>query len=202
MEDALLAVIDSLRAQAFAVVDKLVPEAVLQGLCDDIRLGETNRFRPAGIGRGERFAVSPGVRSDRLWWMDPLALTPAQAALLKRLEDVRIALNRAFFLGLRRFEGHLTVYPPGAHYQKHVDQFANHAHRLVSCVLYLNRTWQPPWGGQLRLYAPTAPAHVVLDVEPTWGRLVLFFSDAVPHEVLTTHAPRLSATGWFRDDDA
>ncbi|MDX2023350.1 MAG: 2OG-Fe(II) oxygenase [Deltaproteobacteria bacterium] len=201
MEDALTAVIDSLRTRAFAVVDQLVPEGVLQGLCEDIRHAAAAHFRPAGVGRGGQFTVAPDVRSDQLLWMDPQALTEAQAGLLARLDELRVALNRAFFISLRRFEGHLTVYSPGAHYQKHVDQFTNHSHRLISCVIYLNPTWDPSWGGQLRLFDPASPSRVLLDVEPTWGRTVLFWSDAVPHEVLTTHAPRWSATGWFRDDD-
>lgn len=201
MKDPLPEAIESMRSHAFVVVEGLVAEPVLRGLCDDIQNETEARFRPAGVGRGQQFVVAPTVRADRVLWMDPDALTAAQTALFLRLGEVQQALNRAFFLGLRHFEGHLTVYPRGAHYERHVDQFANQGHRLVSWVLYLNRTWDPLWGGQLRLY-PTADRNdAFVDVEPTWGRVVLFWSDAVPHEVLRTHAPRLSATGWFRDDD-
>lgn len=201
--DPVDALIESLRERQVAVMDNWVPEPILAGLRADI-LGQQKRrtFRPAGVGHGEEFTVDPLVRSDRLLWMDPQAGSWAQDMLFAAMDRLRIRLNRAFFLGLRHFEGHLTIYPPGASYQRHVDQFRGHAHRLVSCVLYLNRHWSPGRGGELRMFGATPDDPAVTDVAPLWGRMVVFFSDAIPHEVLVTHQHRLSATGWFRDDDA
>ena len=195
--------IDSLRLHQVAIMDGWLPDTTLAGLRADI-LGQQKRrtFRAAGIGRGASFQVAPEVRSDRLHWMHPETHTAAQALLFAAMEQLRVRLNRAFFLGLRHFEGHLTIYPPGASYQRHVDQFANHPHRLVSCVLYLNRYWSPGRGGELRLFDQRPSVTTLQDIAPLWGRLVVFFSDAIPHEVLVTHQHRLSATGWFRDDDA
>jgi SM-20-related protein len=195
--------IESLRENSVGIMDGWVPDTTLAGLRADI-LGQqvSKTFRPAGIGRGAAFHVEPGVRSDRLRWMYPETQTVAQCLLFATMEQLRIRLNRAFFLGLRHFEGHLTIYPPGASYQRHIDQFANHPHRIVSCVLFLNRFWSPERGGELRLFDQLPSVTTVQDVAPIWGRLVVFFSDAIPHEVLVTHKHRLSATGWFRDDDA
>ena len=40
-----------------------------------------------------------------------------------------------------------------------------------------------------------------VDLYPEGGRLVLFFSDVVAHEVLPSHAARHALTIWFYDDD-
>lgn len=192
--------IEPLRVNQVGIIDGWLPETTLGGLRAEI-LGRQKIFAAAGIGRGSSFQVNPTVRSDRLCWMDPQSLTSPQAALFAALDTLRVALNRSLFLGLRRFEGHLTIYPPGASYQKHLDQHRNHRHRVVSFVLYLNRYWSPGRGGELRLFDHLAHEMPVQDVPPLWGRMVVFFSDSVPHQVLPTRQHRLSATGWFRDDD-
>ena len=158
-------------------------------------------MQPAGVGRGASRKLMPEVRSDLVWWLNPLQQSLAEAPLCQALDELRVQLNRRFFLGLKRFEGHFAVYPRGANYHKHIDQFRNSGHRRVSFVLYLNPDWEPHWGGALRLYEPESPDTVALEVHPRWGRLVVFFSDSVPHEVLATQKPRFSFTGWFRDDD-
>ncbi|MCG5053622.1 MAG: 2OG-Fe(II) oxygenase [Myxococcales bacterium] len=202
-DDPLGPLMTQLRQRQWGVLDGWLPDDALRALrADLLRLRLAARFRPAGVGRGASFRLAPEIRSDFVHWMDPAALSPPQQALWAAFEQLRVRLNRTFFLGLRRFEGHLTVYPQGAHYQKHVDQFADAVHRRVSCILYLNRVWSLADGGALRVYDPLATDTPVADLPPLWGRMVVFFSDTVPHEVLTTHRHRLSATGWFRDDDA
>jgi SM-20-related protein len=73
---------------------------------------------------------------------------------------------------------------------------------VVSIILYLNDSWKEADGGQLRLYLPQDDGtERVEDVLPIGGRLVVFLSAEVPHEVLPTHKPRLSITGWLRNTD-
>ena len=57
-------------------------------------------------------------------------------------------------------------------------------------LYYLNHTWAPGDGGELRIYGPAADENdnsdtpIVRDVEPVADRLVVFYSDTrVPHEV-------------------
>ena len=64
---------------------------------------------------------------------------------------------------------------------------------MLSVVLYLNEQWAEDDGGELRLF--TEPT---IDVPPTGGKLVLFLSDSLEHQVLPTRRERLSLTGWFR----
>jgi SM-20-related protein len=124
-------------------------------------------------------------------------LTPLAWQLLQReLEALRAALNAATLLGLHDFEGHYALYPAGASYARHVDNFRGGSDRLVSLVLYLNQDWTDTDGGELCLYPGEAPAPV--RVAPQAGTLMCFLSEGMPHEVRPAKRDRLSLTGWFR----
>jgi SM-20-related protein len=44
-------------------------------------------------------------------------------------------------------------------------------------------------------------AELVKDVLPIGGRLVVFLSGEIPHEVLPTQKERISITGWLKNID-
>jgi len=155
-------------------------------------------FRHAGVGRGESWELRPEVRSDKVLWLDQASCTPSQAAYLDQLDQLRQAINRRLFLGLFDFEGHHAVYPPGACYRKHVDQFRDMGARVVTCVLYLNPDWHSDWGGALRLYLEPGGEGSFIDIPPLGGQLVTFLSRDFYHEVLPAARNRLSIAGWFR----
>ena len=49
--------------------------------------------------------------------------------------------------------------------------------RRINVLLYLNRDWQPQWGGQLELHSDEpvdSPGHVQETVEPLFNRLLIF----------------------------
>jgi SM-20-related protein len=150
-------------------------------------------LRPAGTGAGAR--VRPERRGDSIRWVDPAAASPALAAYLARMETLRLALNRALFLGLFELEAHVALYPPGSFYERHLDRLQGDSSRVVSTVLYLNEAWSPEHGGCLRLWLD-AGRH--LDVLPAGGTLAAFLSERFEHEVLPATRRRLSLTGWFR----
>ncbi len=156
-------------------------------------------FRQARVGQGADRQLRPEIRSDHILWLDEERLTPLQRAYWERIEALRHELNRRFFLGLRAFEAHLAVYPPGAFYTRHLDRFRSTPSRTISCLLYLNEDWTADDGGQLRIYE-TAPdgTETHVDVLPTAGTFVCFRSDTVEHEVLPAHRPRYSLTGWLK----
>ena len=69
-------------------------------------------------------------------------------------------------------------------------------------ILYLNESWTKADGGQLRMYFPQKDgSERVEDVLPLGGRLVVFLSEEIPHEVLPTLKERISITGWLRNID-
>lgn len=154
-------------------------------------------FRPANIGRGTERHLEPDQRSDLIRWLMP-PFMPAQQEYLDKMEQLRLTLNQTLFLGLFDYECHLSIYPPGARYRKHLDQFQRDSRRAVSCVLYLNDTWLPRYGGQLRLYGANKHEALYHDVYPIGGTLACFLSSRIPHEVLPAMQQRYSLTGWFR----
>ncbi|MEJ0030112.1 MAG: 2OG-Fe(II) oxygenase [Bacteroidota bacterium] len=107
-------------------------------------------------------------------------------------------INRSLFLSLKDIELHTTVYPAGAYYKRHLDQFKPGDHRKLSVICYLNEGWTDDLGGQLRMYLKSG----IKDVLPLAGRLVCFRSDMIEHEVLPSKKERLSITGWMLDQEA
>ena len=148
----------------------------------------------AAVGRGAARSVDAAIRGDRILWLQPGQSAACDSYLLI-METVRVALNLEFFLGLDTYESHFAHYAPGAAYQKHVDRFRDDDLRTISVVIYLNPDWPVEQGGALRLHPLDAPSS---DVSPLGGRLVVFLSADMPHEVLPATHERLSLAGWFR----
>lgn len=190
---------DELVRVGWSVRTDFLSPAQIAALADELRECWTQgAFHQAGVGAGAHPQLRPEIRSDRVYWLDEAAQTPAQAPYFAALESLRLAINRRLFLGLFGFEGHMAVYPPGSFYAKHLDQFQGVTHRKVSAILYLNDNWQTDDGGQLRLYLDESDAEKYIDVLPRGGTLACFLSDRFHHEVLPATRERLSVTGWFR----
>jgi SM-20-related protein len=180
-------------------LDELAIDALIE---TEKRLWEDEAFRQAGIGAGGQHAVRPEIRSDRILWLDDADLPEAVRPYRARIDALSAALNETLYLGLRGFEAHFAVYPPGACYRPHLDQFKTVQHRMISCLLYLNRGWAQEDGGQLRIYPPDAPNNVYVDVWPEAGTFVCFRSDRIVHEVLPARRHRFSLTGWLHRERA
>ena len=151
-----------------------------------------DEFAGARVGGPERLRRDEIRGDDTCWLEEPLFA--AERLLLADMEQLRLELNREAYLGLFDLEMHYAWYPPGAGYARHVDQPQGREDRVVSVVLYLNESWIPADGGQLRLF----DAGIARDVEPLAGRLVAFVTAGREHAVLPTQKDRLSLTGWFR----
>jgi SM-20-related protein len=187
--------IDQLAAHGVGCVDGFVEPnllAELRARC--LALHKSGALRPARIGRGDNERLAPDVRGDFIAWLSEPELD-AEQVLLGRLEELRIAMNRALMTGLEDFQGHFALYPRGAAYARHSDRLAGTDVRAISVVLYLNESWTPQDGGELRIHTGGAGFE---DVLPLGGRLVAFQSDRFEHEVLTARRQRLSFTGWYR----
>jgi len=105
----------------------------------------------------------------------------------------------------------LAIYPGGgARFQKHVDNTAKDGRRLT-VLCYLNESWDAKAdGGALRMHETkfveqnkkkggqqsAKEVGVAREVDPLGGRIALFWSDAIPHEVLPAHAHRHAVTIW------
>lgn len=186
---------DTLAANGWAVLESFLPEHAVHALAEELlRAHNAGALRPAGVGTGARYRVRPDVRSDCILWLEPPGSSPAQRAAFRRFERLRLALNLALQLGLLDFECHFAFYPPDSGYRRHFDRPVGDPRRALSCVLYLNASWQADYGGALRLFLDEG-AH--RDVLPVGGTLVVFQSARFEHEVLPTRRARLSLAGWF-----
>lgn len=154
-------------------------------------------LKRAAVGRGAAQAVQPQIRGDHIQWLKA-GQSDACNRYLALMEGLRLHLNRELFLGLDDYESHFAFYEPGAFYARHVDRFRDDDKRTVSVVIYLNDDWLAGQGGALRLHPDEASAQ---DIAPLGGRMVLFLSAGMPHEVLPATRDRLSLAGWFRRRD-
>lgn len=195
--DQLDGLIGRLLADGYAVMPGYFSLPVVQALRNEAMerdgLGE---FRLAGIGRRQEHQQDTRIRSDRTCWLKGNTL--AQCQWLEAMEQLRLQVNRALFMGLFELESHFAIYGPGDYYQRHMDAFNGNNGRLLSVVLYLNEGWQSEWGGRLRIWASPDDTVVATEVEPRAGTLVAFLSEKIPHEVLAATRERYSIAGWFR----
>lgn len=174
--------------------------ALLSALRDEVAiLDRTDAMKTAGIGRGSDLVRDRAVRRDRIAWLQ--GITPPQAELFRFLDTIRCGLNQRLFLGLKRFETHYATYHPGDFYKRHLDSFRGRASRVVSLVLYLNEDWAPEDGGALRVYNRDNENEVCGMLFPEAGRMALFLSEEIPHEVLPANRTRYSLACWFRQDE-
>jgi len=96
-----------------------------------------------------------------------------------------------------RSDAMLAVYPGGgARFANHIDNTTGDGRRLT-VLLYLNPGWTPAMGGALRVTEPSSGQQV--DILPQAGRLAMFYSESVAHEVLPTFGDRHAITVWYYD---
>lgn len=197
--DKLNLIADGLAENGFAIIDDfLSPQEVQSILQQDEFKNGLLQFKKAGIGKFQDKQINEAIRGDYIQWVDRASPQPSIQVYLTKLNELISFVNQNLFLSLKDYEVHMTIYPPGSYYKRHLDQFKKDDHRRLSVICYLNENWKEEEGGQLRIYLPEK--HI--DVLPVAGRLVCFRSDQLEHEVLPATRPRLSLTGWILDQHA
>jgi SM-20-related protein len=187
---------DGLAEKSFVIVDDFLrPSEVIDILNTDEFNNAKLHFKKAGIGKQGHHQVNESIRGDFIQWIHPEKASNPIKLYTDRLAKLIQYLNQTLFLSLKDSEVHLTVYPVGTFYKRHLDQFKADDHRKLSIICYLNDDWNESDGGQLRIYLSEG----VLDILPVSGRLVCFRSDKIEHEVLPASRDRLSITGWIVD---
>jgi SM-20-related protein len=187
-----------LTQQSIAVVDDAFDSDMLTSLreeaMNDYMEGE---FHAARIGKGIEKQRIQEVRSDRVKWHERSQASEALERYWSWIDTLRMHLSEYFRVHMERTEMHFAVYPKGAFYAPHYDQFRETSNRVFSVILYLNPSWQAGDGGELRVIRDDGSTE---EFAPLHGRLICFRSDVVLHEVLETSVPRISLTGWMRRD--
>lgn len=185
---------DNLANQDYAIVDHFLSFEEVNAILEVFALHrDHDRFKKAGIGKDENLQYDRSIRGDYIKWIDPQNAMPPVQLFLSKIDELKDYLNRTCFLGIKDYETHFTIYPPGSFYKRHLDQFQNNGARKISFICYLNKNWQPGDGGELRLYL----GDEIKDVAPTAGKLACFRSEVIEHEVLLSKKDRFSLTGWM-----
>lgn len=193
MPEVWLQWVDQLSEKGYVIIDNFVThEDYLLIRNFFLAKLEAEAFKKAGIGTSGDFTVINDLRGDFIYWLEKNRDKELNVAF-DVVEELVFVLNRYCYLSLSGYEFHLAHYPAGAGYQRHLDQFKGRNNRMISCVLYLNKDWVPEQGGELKIYLPEGE----LLVEPLAGRMVLFKSAEIEHEVMATTANRYSLTGWL-----
>merc|ERR1712137_648206 len=164
-----------------------------------------------------------GYRKDRIGWFTLESLDrekqPGLVALFKKMISIPFELNKKCSLYLQASATfQLSCYPAKGFYKRHVDggyEDLNNG-RKITAVFYPNRSWSSDHGGKIRLYrrqpnpfqvakakekGVEAPApgtdEVEEEVEPLAGRLLLFRSRDMPHEVTVCSQKPYAISLWL-----
>ncbi|MDF3026028.1 MAG: 2OG-Fe(II) oxygenase [Fluviicola sp.] len=177
--------------------DFILPETVI-GLSANIQqLSDSDAMMTSGLGNKGDFKKDITIRGDKINWIDGQSTNPFEVIYLNKIEKFIVYLNQTCFTAIKSFESHYSSYEKSSFYKRHLDQFKNEKGRKYSIVLYLNANWEKEDGGLLSLY-PKGKEQV--SISPLGGRMVLFRSDEMEHEVNPSFTrKRNSIAGWMKD---
>jgi SM-20-related protein len=153
-----------------------------------------NQLKAAGIGNDSVFLQDKLIRSDKIYWLDRAHNDVHENTFFDLMDSFIVFLNRECYTGIMGYEFHYALYEKDSFYKKHLDQFQNNKSRAFTMIMYLNVDWQEKDGGELCIYHDDT----VQRISPMNGKCVFFKSSELVHEVLLTHKPRLSITGWLK----
>ncbi len=199
--DTLNKMLDNLASEKISICDNYFDSTELENLYQDLEMQHNQGiFKKAAIGRQHTLQVEDNIRGDWIFWLPKSPENLAQNLFSKKMTTLMNAMNSNFYIGLNNYESHYAYYPAGKGYDKHIDQHSTTAARKITFILYLNKQWSAENGGTLKVFSDQDESKLIKEIEPIWGRLVLFRSEIFPHEVSKCFAPRRSLTGWFRKD--
>ncbi|WP_423817817.1 2OG-Fe(II) oxygenase [Salinimicrobium sp. TIG7-5_MAKvit] len=193
-------IITDLSEQQYSIVeDFFSPEEVLELRNSLLHKYEEDNFKKAAIGNRTNEIIAKSIRGDFILWLNEAEAAQAEKAFFRRINDFVYYLNRTCFTGILHKEFHYALYPEGTFYKRHLDTFQNDDRRKLSMVCYLNeQDWQPEYGGELVIYNYENGVEVPKSIYPFPGRMVIFESQILEHEVKPVKTERLSITGWLK----
>jgi len=193
-------IIDALMTDKYAIADSFFSSLEIDALQVSLRRKyESDGFKKSAIGNQANEKVVDAVRGDYILWLDEESADEAEKHFFSKINNFVQYLNRTCYLGITDKEFHYAVYPEGTFYKRHLDTFQNDSRRKLSMVCYLNdEDWQPEFGGELTIYLKENGKETEKNIYPLKGRMVIFESQLLEHEVKPVKQQRLSITGWLK----
>ena len=184
--------IDSYLATNVGMVKNFLSPLLSAHLVDNINvLYKDDRLLSAGTGNNLIINHDKLIRNDKIYWLDRLHNNSHENDFFDLMDNFISHLNRTCYAGITGYEFHYTLYETGSFYKRHLDNFKQNGTRAFSMIMYLNTKVD---GGSLRIYQGNNSQ----DITPNAGKSVFFKSNELEHEVLVTHLPRMSITGWLK----
>ncbi len=193
-------IISDLIEKKYSVIDQFFDEAEVNLLRKSLlEKYEEDNFKKAAIGNRTNEIIEKTIRGDFILWIDESNTGEAENIFFRKVNSLTEYLNRTCFMGILTKEFHYALYPKGTFYKRHLDTFQNDGRRKLSLVCYLNEEdWKPENGGELKIYFDANGKEEEVNLYPFPGRLVIFESQELEHEVKPVEVPRLSITGWLK----
>lgn len=193
-------IINDLMEQQYSIVEGFFSEEEVLALRDSLLdKFEEDAFKKAAIGNRVNEIIEKSIRGDFILWLNENEANFAEKAFFNRINDMVSYLNKTCFMGILFKEFHYALYPKGTFYKRHLDTFQNDDRRKLSMVCYLNdEDWQPEYGGELVLYLNKNGKEIPKTIYPLPGRMVIFESQILEHEVKPVEQKRMSITGWLK----
>lgn len=194
-------IIEDLLEQQYSVVDNFFSaEEVFLLRASLLDKYEEDKFKKAAIGNKFEEQIIKSIRGDFVLWIDEKNSNAAEKLFFNKINSLIDYLNKTCFLGILHKEFHYAIYPEGTFYKRHLDTFQNDDRRKLSFVCYLNdEDWKNENGGELVIYKDENGIEVPKNLYPLPGRVVIFESQLLEHEVKTVLASeRFSITGWLK----
>jgi SM-20-related protein len=193
------------------VKDDIFDESTLIALLNDVQKinAKDNLLSTAKMGSKNSLVDSHILRGDEICWVTPDLCKELGLSAMKLFVQTMIKMMKPFQqdLGLMPdYSLQYALYKGNASgYVKHLDfnkaQYISDGTivrgRKLTAILYLNREWE---GGQLRVHLPSGDPKQFFDIDPLLGRLVIFRSDHIEHEVLPCYKDRSALTFWISAD--
>jgi SM-20-related protein len=184
--------IDSYLATNVGTVNNFLSVALSGHLVDNINsLYAHDLLLSAGTGNSKLVNHDKLIRSDKIYWLDRAHDNVSENTFFDLMDRFVSHLNSSCYAGITGYEFHYTLYEKGSFYKRHLDNFKQNGTRAFSMIMYLNIDVD---GGELRIYQ----GNKWQDITPNAGKSVFFKSNQLEHEVLITHLPRMSITGWLK----
>ena len=184
--------IDSYLDTNVGIVKDFLSQELSAHLVDNITALYTGEQLIAA-GTGNELLVNHDklIRSDKIYWLDRIHNDIYENVFFDLMDRFVSHLNQSCYAGITGYEFHYTLYEKGSFYKRHLDNFKQNGNRAFSMIMYLNSEVD---GGALRIYQDNN----IQDILPNAGKSVFFKSNELEHEVLITHLPRMSITGWLK----
>ena len=193
-------IISDLLEKKFSIIDNFFDEAEVNELRESLHTKyEEDNFKKAAIGNRTNEVIARSIRGDFILWINEAEAGKAEKIFFEKINSLVDYLNRTCFMGILTKEFQYALYPEGTFYKRHLDTFQNDGRRKLSMVCYLNEEdWKPENGGELTIYTQDNGKEEEINIYPFPGRVVIFESQELEHEVKPVKVPRLSITGWLK----